>query len=70
ESLKARMVAIMTPWINEGYFADVAVLVEGEDDRSAIIGTALSMGIDLEAEGIAIIPCGGKENIDRPFLVF
>ena len=70
DSLKARMVAIMTPWINEGYFADVAVLVEGEDDRSAIIGTALSMGIDLEAEGRAIIPCGGKENIDRPFLVF
>jgi putative ATP-dependent endonuclease of OLD family len=70
ESLKARMVAIMTPWVNEGFFADIAVLVEGEDDRSAIMGTALAMGIDLEAEGIAIIPCGGKENIDRPFLVF
>ncbi len=70
ESLKARMVAIMTPWVNEGFFADIAVLVEGEDDRSAIMGTALAMGIDLEAEGIAVIPCGGKENIDRPFLVF
>jgi predicted ATP-dependent endonuclease of OLD family len=70
ESLKARMVAIMTPWVNEGFFADVAVLVEGEDDRSAIIGTAIAMGIDLEGEGIAVIPCGCKENIDRPFLVF
>ncbi len=70
ESLQARMMAIMTPWVNEGFFADVAVLIEGEDDRSAIIGTAMAMEIDLESKGIAVIPCGGKENIDRPFLVF
>jgi len=70
ESLKARMVAIMTPWVNEGFFADVLVLVEGEDDRSAILGAARMMGFDFEGEGIAVIPCDGKASIDRPFLVF
>lgn len=70
ESFKARLQAVMTPVVNEGFFASVAVLVEGESDRSAILGMALEMGIDLDAEGIAVIPCGGKTNLDRPLLVF
>jgi len=69
-SLRARLQSIMTPWMNEGFFADVAVLVEGEDDRAAILGVAAHLGYDLEAEGIAIIPCMGKTNIDRPLLIF
>jgi len=32
-TLRPRLQAVMTPWVNEGFFADVAVLVEGEDDR-------------------------------------
>ena len=70
ESVKARMVTLMTPWMNEGFFADVVVLVEGEDDRAAILGAALFMSPDLEALGVAVIPCGGKDSIDRPYLVF
>ena len=69
-SLRSRLHSIMTPWMNEGFFADVAVLVEGEDDRAAILGTALSMNIDFDAKGIAVIPCGGKDNLDRPLLIF
>jgi len=70
DSLRAHMAALMTPWMNEGFFADVVVLVEGEDERSAILGAALSAGVDLEGKGIAVIPCGGKKSIDRPYLVF
>lgn len=70
DSLRPRLQAIMTPWMNEGFFADVAVLVEGEDDRAAVLGTALSMGIDIDGKGIAVIPCGGKDNLDRPVLIF
>ena len=29
-TLRPRLQAIMTPWTSEGFFADVAVLVEGE----------------------------------------
>jgi len=68
--LLPRLKTIMTPWMNEGFFSDVVVLVEGEDDRAAILGVAHSMGLDLEAQGYSIIPCGGKTNLDRPYLIF
>ncbi|HEV8606101.1 MAG TPA: ATP-dependent endonuclease, partial [Tepidisphaeraceae bacterium] len=69
-SVRARMQSLMTPWMNEGFFADVVVLVEGEDDRATIIGAAQRQQIDLEAIGVAVIPCGGKDSMDRPFLLF
>jgi hypothetical protein len=70
ETLKPRLQAIMTPWTSEGFFADVVVLAEGEDDRAAILGTAQALGHDLESQGFAIIPCGGKSCLDRPALIF
>ena len=70
ESMRARLQALMTPMVNEGFFADLAVLVEGESDRAAILGTARSMNHDFDAAGIAVIPCNGKTNIDRPLIIF
>lgn len=70
ESLRARLQTVMTPWANEGFFADVVVLVEGEEDRAAVLGTAASMGLDLESAGISIIPVMGKNNLDRPAVIF
>lgn len=69
KTLKPRLATLMTPWKNEGFFADVVVLVEGESDRAAIVGTALAAGIDLDALGICVIPCG-KTGLDRPFAIF
>ncbi len=69
-TLSPRLQAIMTPWMNEGFFADVVVLVEGEDDRAAILGVAKAMGHDLEGNGFSVIPCVGKANIDRPYVMF
>jgi len=69
-TLGPRLRPIMTPWMSEGFFADVVVLVEGEDDRAAILGTAASMGNDLESHGVSVIPCMGKCNLDRPASIF
>lgn len=69
-SLRSRLHAIMTPWMNEGFFADAVVLVEGEDDRAAILAAANLLEHDLEASGISVIPCMGKNNLDRPALIF
>lgn len=69
-TLLPHLQALMTPWMSEGFFADVAVLVEGEDDRAAILGVARSKGIDLESAGFAVIPCGGKTSLDRPTTIF
>ena len=70
ETLKPRLQTIMTPWMAEGYFAEVVVLVEGEDDRAAMIGAALERGYELESIGVTVVPCGGKSSLDRPCAVF
>jgi putative ATP-dependent endonuclease of OLD family len=69
-TLLPRLKALMTPWMSEGFFADVAVLVEGEDDRAAILGVAAALGHNLESDGCSVIPCGGKKSLDRPALIF
>lgn len=70
QTLAPRLAAPMTPWMNEGFFADLVVLVEGEEDRAAILGTAGGLGHDLESRGVAVIPCLAKQNLDRAYLVF
>jgi putative ATP-dependent endonuclease of the OLD family len=70
QSMGARLQPIMTPWMNEGFFARVAVLVEGDQDRAAVLAAARFKGHDLDQLGISVIPCIGKNNIDRPALIF
>lgn len=69
-TLQPRLQTLMTPWMNEGFFADVAVLVEGEEDRAILLGVAQSMDHDLESLGVSVIPCMGKNNLDRPTVIF
>ena len=70
ETLMPRLQSIMTPWMSEGFFAQAATLVEGEDDRAALLGMARVMNCDLGSEGISVIPCGGKVSLDRPAAIF
>jgi hypothetical protein len=70
ERLRPRMQVLMTPWMNEGFFADVVVLVEGEGDRSALLAVGELEGHDMESMGICVVPCGGKRSLDRPTVVF
>lgn len=70
ETLRPRMQAVMTPWMNEGFFGDVVALVEGEGDRAVLLAAATALGHDFESMGICVIPCMSKNNIDRPTLVF
>lgn len=69
-TLRPRLLSVMTPTISEGFFADVVVLVEGDLDRAAILGTAHHLDFDLESLGISVIPCNGKTNLDRPLVIF
>jgi predicted ATP-dependent endonuclease of OLD family len=70
DTFRSRLITLMTPWMNEGFFARVAVLVEGEQDRAAILGTARAKGDEFESMGISVIPCNGKTNLDRPTVIF
>jgi len=71
-TLQPRLQTLMTPWMNEGFFADIAVLVEGEEDRATILGIAGAMepSYDLESMGISVIPCMGKNNLDKATAIF
>lgn len=70
ETLQPRLQTLMTPWMNEGFFASVIVLVEGEDDRAAILGVAKSKGYDFDSMEVSVIPCMGKTNLDKPTAIF
>jgi predicted ATP-dependent endonuclease of OLD family len=69
-SLTPRLKTLMTPWMNEGFFADVIVLVEGEQDRAALIEMAKNLDYDLESRGISVIPCMGKNNLSKATAIF
>lgn len=69
-TLVNRLHSIITPVVNEGFFADVVVLVEGEDDYAAVMGAARAMSKDLESLGVSVIPVNGKRSMDRPAIIF
>ena len=70
DRLLPRLATLMTPYLAEGFFADLVVLVEGEEDRALILAAAKHAGHDFEAQGIAVLPAGGKTNLDRPCVIF
>ncbi len=70
DTLRPRLQAVMTPWMNEGFFADLVVLVEGDGDRSVLCTAAEMLGHDFASMGICVIPCMSKNNLDRPAVVF
>ena len=70
DGLVSRLYSIMNPWMNEGFFARKAVLVEGPSDREALLAAGRAINHDLEADDISVIPCSGKTNIDKPLLIF
>jgi putative ATP-dependent endonuclease of OLD family len=69
-TLEPRIQTLMTPWMNEGFFADVVVLVEGESDRAAILEIATTLCPNLEGIGISVIPCMSKNNLAKPTAIF
>ena len=70
QDLRRRLRIIMTPMMNEGFFANTIVLVEGDGDRAALTAVARSAGPTLESLGISVIPCHGKDSLPRPAEVF
>lgn len=70
KSFAAHAAPILTSIVNEGLFADVAVVVEGESDVAAFWSMQVMMGQHWDEKGIVLVPAGGKNNIDRAVVVF
>jgi hypothetical protein len=69
ESLVPRL-HILGAELAEGFFANGVVLVEGRSDKAALSAVARLMGRSFEASGIALLSAEGKENLDRPLVIF
>lgn len=70
DSAYAHLATLVGPWMNEGFFADLVVLVEGPSDRAALEAVAAQMGINFDELGIAVIPCSGKPNLIKAAAIF
>ncbi len=69
-TLKSRLKAIMTLELSEGFFADKVVLVEGLEDKAVIQAIDKYSNNIFDSKGIVVIPVIGKNNLDRPALIF
>ncbi len=70
DTFRAHTLPLMDTVANEGFFADAVVVVEGFGDMGALWAMQDIMKKDWSSLGIAIIPARGKNNIDRPVVIF
>jgi predicted ATP-dependent endonuclease of OLD family len=69
DSLMARLHTFGTE-LSEGFFSDGVILVEGTSDRAVLNAIANEMTRSFPESNISVIPVNGKNNIDKPWLVF
>jgi putative ATP-dependent endonuclease of OLD family len=70
ESFTVRASPVMTSAVNEGFFADAVVIVEGLSDAAALTTIQELLELQWDEKGIVVVPALGKANIDRPTVVF
>lgn len=70
DSFRARAMPVMNTIVNEGFFADVVVVVEGLSEVSTLWKVQEIMKKNWPELGIVVVPAGGKNNIDRPTVIF
>jgi predicted ATP-dependent endonuclease of OLD family len=60
----------MNATVNEGFFADAVVVVEGLTEFGVFWALQNIMGKSWDRRGIVVVPAEGKTKIDRPVVVF
>lgn len=66
----ARASAVMDAIVNEGFFADAVVVVEGLSDYGCLWTLQEILRQDWAGRGIAVVPASGKNNLEKPTLIF
>jgi predicted ATP-dependent endonuclease of OLD family len=68
---RIKLSVMLTPAINEGFFAKMVILVEGTGDKAYLEMVArYCIKKPLETYGIVVISVDGKENLQKPLIVF
>ncbi len=69
-TFKAHAMSVMNVIVNEGFFSRTVVVVEGISDVGMLWKVQEVLELKWAERGIAIVPAGGKNNIDRPVVIF
>ena len=70
ESFKARSSSVISTIVNEGFFADVVVLVEGLTELGMLWKLQEIKNKEWPKYGVVVVPALGKNNLDRPLVIF
>jgi predicted ATP-dependent endonuclease of OLD family len=70
DTFKVRAMSVMNTIVSEGFFADVVVVVEGTTEVSILWKLQEILKKEWSKLGIVVVPAGGKNNLDRPVVVF
>lgn len=70
ESIREHYSHVFNPIINEGFFADKVVIVEGPSEQYSLPIYASSIGYDLDRENVSVVHSDGKGQMDRLKRVF
>lgn len=70
ENFKVRTSNVMSSLTNEGFFADLVILVEGPSDVGVLWKLQERMGKNWDKLALAIVPAEGKEHIIRLKIIF
>jgi len=70
EIFRIRSAPIMNTTVNEGFFSDLIVLVEGPTDAVVIWKVQEQLKSNWDQSSISLIPVDSKTNIIRPKIVF
>ncbi len=60
----------MNDIVNEGFFADAVVVVEGLSEVGVLWALQQELGEKWLERSIVVVPAGGKNSIDRPVVIF
>jgi predicted ATP-dependent endonuclease of OLD family len=69
-SFAARAAPILTTIVSEGFFAQVAVIVEGESDVAALWQIQKQLNLGWDELGVVLLPVDGKNNIASVAVTF
>lgn len=70
EGIREQYSNAFNPMINEGFFADKVVLVEGPSEQYSLPIYADTLGYDLDRNNVSVVHSDGKGQMDRLFRVF
>jgi len=70
KGIRERYSHVFNPMINEGFFGDKVIIVEGPSEQYSLPIYADALGYNLDKNNVSVVHCDGKGQMDRLLRVF